>query len=82
MSEIEGLAAFRWIFLVAAALAVLAGIFFDFLYKHIVEPWIAFNERKGYKVPPSFRKRTFGRAWNFGCAVLFAAAWWCFGLLA
>lgn len=71
----------RWIVLAFAIMAVLTAIFFDFAYDRLVKPWIELNERNGRQVPAMFRSRTFGRAWNAGCAVLFFVVWWFLGTL-
>jgi len=70
----------RWVLLVSVVLNILqATVLYTFFERRIFQPWVAFNARRGAKVPASMRDERVRRFWPWFMAVALLALWWYFG---
>jgi hypothetical protein len=70
----------RWVLLASAVLNILqATVLFSFFERRIFQPWTAFNDRRGIKVPTSMRDERMRRFWPWFMAVALLSLWSYFG---
>ena len=70
----------RWVLLVSVVLNILqATVLFTFFERRIFQPWLAFNDRRGARVPALMRDERIRRFWPWFMAAALLALWWYFG---
>lgn len=67
----------RWLLLFGAVTAFLQGtVLFGFVQRRLFQPWLAFNDRHGARVPAVLRDPRVQRGWPLLMAALFGGLWW------